>query len=369
MITPPNDPKHPYEHRRPYDPEKTCPHCGAPPKNRTGIPSHFISALLALAAAFFFWTGRRNPTGGMIPSIQSSGGLSAEKIKYLSSPEADKACGVCLASADNFMKEKRLAAIREKTKRMALLPAGEYTIGSPEGRGDPDERPRHRVYLDAFFIDKYETTLAEYMEFAADSGGDYPEWAKAGSQFNLDTGSETYYRHLAPLLKTCKDCPIIGVSAKNAEAYCKSRNKRLPTEAEWEAAARGGTESEFSFGDDPAAADNYSWNSKNAAKTPHPVGQKKPNGYGLYDVHGNVWEWTSGFYEKWYYKTSPARNPGGAPTGEEHVIRGGSWAFDADSSRTANRATNDKPNDDIGFRCAVSEAAVSAAVAADERKY
>jgi formylglycine-generating enzyme required for sulfatase activity len=280
-------------------------------------------------------------------------------MSYIGLPEADKSCGVCLAAANNFLEDKNLAALREKTKDMAYLRGGEYQTGSPGGLGDPDEHPRHKVYLDAFYMDKHETTIGDYMRFVKETGGDYPEWAKPEGKFNIDSGKEDYYKRLSSLLKTCETCPIVGITAKNAQAYCASKNKRLPTEAEWEASARAGSESAFSFGDNLSLAGDYAWHEGNSGAKPHPVGEKKPNSFGLYDMHGNVWEWTSDYYEREYYQKSPTRNPKGPEKLAERVIRGGSWAFEADSSRSANRASIDKPNDDIGFRCSVSESALS----------
>ncbi len=339
------------------NPKKTCPHCGAPSKKEARIPPHLVSATLALAAAFFYWNAGGGAQGAAGP-MPGSNLLPGEILSHITSPSADSSCQVCLTSANKFLGEQKAAELRKKTNNMVRIPPGEHKIGSPDGVGDPDERPQRQIYLDAFYIDKNETTIAEYMRFARDTSGNYPEWAQPGGKFNIETGKEPYYKRLAGLLKTCTDCPAIGVTAKNAEAYCGSRNKRLPTEAEWEAAARGGTDSEFSFGNDPSAAGDSAWYDKNSEQTPHPVGQKKPNPYGLHDMHGNVWEWVSNFYEKWDYKESPKRNPKGPETGTEHVIRGGAWSYDAAALRSANRASNAKPNDDIGFRCAISESAV-----------
>ena len=329
--------------------KRTCLRHGRSVKNGHRIPHDIFIAALILGAA----------APGVLQAAPVFGRLSEGVIAYIGSPEADKSCGVCLTSADSFLESKKLAALRKKTKGMAYLPAGEYKIGSPDSLGDPDEHPRHQTYLDAFYIEKYEVTTADYMAFAKYTGDNYPEWAKPEGNFNIDTGRDAYYKHLSAIIKTCKTCPVIGVTAKNAEAYCQSKNRRLPTEAEWEAAARGGSDSAFSFGDNPAMAGDYAWDESNSGETPHPVGRKKPNKYGLYDMHGNVWEWVSDFYDRDYYSKSPKRNPKGPAEGKEHAIRGGSWAFDEDALRSGNRANTNKANDDIGFRCAVSESSLS----------
>ncbi len=279
-----------------------------------------------------------------------------ELLEYMRGSGADPACGVCLnsanKSAENAIREKLL----KKAAGMALVPADTRRLGSPEGVGDPDEKPAAPITLDAFYIDKTEVTLGDYTKFSTAASGNYPEWMKPGGKFNIYTGTDKYYRRLAGLIKTCGDCPVFGVSWADASAYCRWVNKRLPTEAEWEAAARAGSDGLFSFGNSPDAAGSFSWNETNSGGVPHPVATKKPNGYGLSDMNGNVWEWTSDFYGRKYYGARPSRNPAGPPLGDEHVIRGGSWAGDADSSRSANRAGTSGPNDDIGFRCAVSEA-------------
>lgn len=342
--------------------KKTCPHCGST-KNGSRVPPHLVSSIFALAAALLFWNGNRNNAAADKAAQTHSSRLKEDVAGYILSPNADASCGSCLSSADKFLAERRAGILREKTSGMELIPGGTYDIGSPEGKGDPDEHPARQVALDAFYMDRTETTIAEYMRFAAESGGNYPEWAQPGGKFELETGKDGYYKRLAKMLKTCPDCPVIGVSARNAAAYCGSLNKRLPTEAEWEAAARGGGNSSFSFGDDVSAAGDHAWYEDNSGDEPHPVGRKTANAYGLHDMHGNVWEWTSDFYDASYYSVGPKRNPQGPETGKERVIRGGSWAFDMDSARAANRASSDKPNDDIGFRCAVPESAAGSVIA------
>lgn len=280
----------------------------------------------------------------------------SELLNYLRSPASDPACGVCLNSAVKFFSDRAKAELEKKTAGMALVPAGAYRLGSPDGVGDPDEAPGADVVLDAFYIDRTEVTLGDYMAFVKATGGNHPEWLKPGGKFNYETGADPYYRRLAGVIKTCGRCPVFGVTWENAKAYCASRARRLPTEAEWEAAARAGSAGKYSFGDSPAAAGDYAWYEVNSGETPHPVGQKKPNKLGIYDMHGNVWEWTADIYYAGAYASRPRRNPPAQQTGgREAVIRGGSWAFDADSMRSGNRASTRKPNDDIGFRCAVSE--------------
>ncbi len=283
----------------------------------------------------------------------------SELLNYLRSPSADPSCGVCLGAARKHFAEREKAELDKKTAGMAPIPAGSYRLGSPDGIGDPDEAPAADIVLDAFFMDRTEVTLGDYLAFVKASGGNHPEWLKPGGRFNYETGADKYYRRLAVLIRTCDRCPAFGVSWEDAKAYCAYKGRRLPTEAEWEAAARAGSPAKYSFGDSPAPAGEYAWFEDNSAEVPHPVGQKKPNKFGIYDMHGNVWEWTADIYSAGAYSARPRRNPPAQSAGgREAVIRGGSWAFDADSMRSGNRASNRKPNDDIGFRCAVSESEI-----------
>lgn len=286
-------------------------------------------------------------------------GRDSELFKYIIGEDADPACGVCLNYARKRLAAREKAELEKKTAGMALIPAGKYRLGSPEGTGEPDESPAREIFLDGFYIDKTEVTIGDYVAFARASAGNYPEWLKPGGKFNIDTGTEKYYKRLAAIIKTCDKCPVFGVAWEDAAAYCASKNKRLPTEAEWEAAARAGSDGKYHFGNSPAAAGEFAWYDDNSREVPHPVAQKKPNKFGLYDMHGNVWEWTADLYSKSYYEERPGTNPPASKAGLEAVIRGGSWAFDADAMRAANRASTRKPNDDIGFRCAVSESELS----------
>jgi sulfatase modifying factor 1 len=288
-------------------------------------------------------------------AAQPSAAGDSELIKYMRGENADPACGVCIKSADRFLKNLRDAALAQKTKGMALVPAGEYQIGSEPGRGDPDERPRHKIWLDAFFIDKQEVSLADYQFFVKSTRGNHPEWDKPGGKFNLETGKEKYYRRLSGLIQSCPACPVFGVFWEDAAAYCAWKKRRLPTEAEWEVAAAAGSPNKYSFGDSPADAGDFAWFADNSGETPHKGGAKGPNALGLYDMTGNVWEWVHDFYGKTYYEISLRKNPRGPDTGREHVIRGGSWASEADELGVTNRANYAKANDDIGFRCAVAE--------------
>jgi formylglycine-generating enzyme required for sulfatase activity len=228
--------------------------------------------------------------------------------------------------------------IEKDNSWMVLIPAGGFLMGSPIGEGEDNEYPQHRIYLDDFFIDKYEVTNAQYEKFVKDTGyqseGDWRKYFLPGKENH----------------------PVVNVSWNDAAAYARWAGKRLPTEAEWEKAAHGALEGvQYPWGDyiDRSKA-NYV---DSGYMTTQPVGSYPANGYGLFDMAGNIWEWCSDWYEPDYYTRSAPRNPSGPNTGTNRVFRGGAWASITDSLRVAcrNRA---KPSDwyfYLGFRCAKSD--------------
>ena len=226
---------------------------------------------------------------------------------------------------------------------MVLIPAGEFQMGNegPVEMHGPqaDEMPWHTVYVDAFYIDKYEVTNAEFKKFLDAN----PEWQK-GSKFQDD---ETYLgfwnRNNYP--EGQGNHPV-NVNWYAAMAYAKWAGKRLPTEAEWEKAARGGLKNkDYPWGDSiNTSMANYEVNSSTV-----PVGSYAPNKYGLYDMAGNVAEWCLDEYQADFYQDPPKRNPiAGADNITDivknykdvkspRVIRGGDWVFSADSIRVSKR--------------------------------
>jgi len=204
-----------------------------------------------------------------------------------------------------------------------------------------DEEPPHPVYVDAFYIDTYEVTNARYAECVQESGCKLPE--------NL--GSSTHQVYYFD--QTYADYPVIYVSWSEAHAYCAWRGARLPTEAEWEKAARGTTGNLYPWGNNiDCSYANYGSCIGDTTK----IGsyENGRSAYGVYDMAGNVWEWVADWYGGTYYSSSPFSNPLGPASSEGHVLRGGPWNGSKNTVRSANRGRRDPTitAEYIGFRCA-----------------
>ncbi len=216
---------------------------------------------------------------------------------------------------------------------MVLIPAGVFNMGI-EG-ANSNERPVHEVYLDAYYIGIFEVTNAEYAQFVEAAGRPAPS-----------TFFDSFFDG--------ENQPVGGVSWEDADAYCKWAGKRLPTEAEWERAARGTDGRAHPWGNAPP--DRIRANYQRHEKRTTPVGSY-PEGispHGLYDMCGNVWEWVADYWAKEYYKDSPKEDPKGPETGGAHVVRGGSWV---NSGGYITATVRPDPNPEHqqghkGFRCA-----------------
>ena len=252
-------------------------------------------------------------------------------------------CALILAAATAGGCEKREqpadhAAPRVVTTKggveMVLAPGGTFRMGGGD-EAEGDETP-HDVTLSAFYIDKYEVTQAEYQRLM---GRNPSKWADPA-------------------------CPVDQVRWADAVAYCNQRSVedgltcaydlktgacdfwaagyRLPTEAEWEYAARASAATRYHFGPRDDALGRHAWYAENRGRRPRPVGQKQPNGWGLYDMYGNVWEWCNDYYAADYYQRSPVQDPPGPAQGKTRVVRGGCWSSRPKMCSSTHR-NNEKP--------------------------
>ena len=218
---------------------------------------------------------------------------------------------------------------------MVWIPAGSFRMGSPtsESGRDSDEGPVRTVSLDGFWMGATEVTNGQYQAFLRDSGYDGAREADSD-----------YLKHIRGdnNMPTGDDYPIVWVSWHNAQAFCAWLSRKtgksytLPTEAQWEYACRAGSTTRFSFGDSDSDLGAYGWYSGNSNRRTHPVGTKRPNGWGLYDMHGNVWEWCLDWFGD--YPSTPQTNPTGPNTGSNRVLRGGSWHDYPHYCRSARRS-------------------------------
>jgi formylglycine-generating enzyme required for sulfatase activity len=222
--------------------------------------------------------------------------------------------------------------------KFVLIPAGTFMMGADrnyEGANN-DEQPLHQVTISkAFYLGVYEVTQGQWEAVMDNNPSEFKG----------------------------TDNPVERVTWEEAQAFITRLNQkeghsryRLPTEAEWEYAARAGSTSTYYFGDDFSQFGAHAWYHANSDETTHPVGQKRPNAWGLYDMIGNVWEWTGDWYGQSYYANSPSVDPTGPSSGPVRVLRGCGWSLIAGRCRSARRAMSD-PNNRVGtfgFRVAIS---------------
>ena len=269
--------------------------------------------------------------------------ISAKEIGYevkaanssITMEQAEKLAEYIInGSKINFKKPQMVRILNSLSVDMVLIKKGSFLMG--EGAN------RKKVTIENdFYIGKYPVTIAEYMHFVNDTKKHYPIWLEEGSKYNIETGTDNYYKKMKNL--TNPNAPIVGISWHDAKAYCEWLSKkrkeefRVPTEVEWEYACRAGTTTKWSFGYNKKELEKYAWYDENSDGTIHEVGKKKPNPWGLYDMHGNVWEWC----EDWDDKDKKYK-----------VLRGGSWGNGVLWTRSADRRRFDPFNrfNSVGFR-------------------
>ncbi|MCX7108955.1 MAG: formylglycine-generating enzyme family protein [Proteobacteria bacterium] len=271
----------------------------------------------------------------------------------------------------------------EKTQGPAMvwLPGGTFLMGSPEGVGGDDEHPQHEVTLEHYAVGQYPVTVGEFRRFVeatghrteAEQGDGAYVWNKKD---RWEKTKDASWRK--PYFDQTDQNPVVCLSWNDAKAYCDWLGEQtgqaygLLTEAQWEHACRAGSNARYCYGDDEAGLGEYAWYSNNANSQTHPVGEKKPNAWQLYDLHGNVWEWCADWWASDYYQQFTSKpqhpasaseqsasgsasgrevppfekgglggisseNPSGPASGSYRVVRGGSWYNDADYCRSACR--------------------------------
>ncbi|MDT8304112.1 MAG: SUMF1/EgtB/PvdO family nonheme iron enzyme [Sedimentisphaerales bacterium] len=241
---------------------------------------------------------------------------------------------------------------------MVLIPGGSFVMGSPvdeAGRKD-HEGPQHKVRLDPFYLCSKEATIKQFMayyretvsakrDFIAVEEAKKDKEQKSKDDVDVITGPTPVYGDMTMGYEDTH--PAIGITWHNAMTFCRWLSKKtgkkyhLPTEAEWEYACRAGTTTAYSFGDDPKKLGDFGWYEDTADSETNPVGKKKPNAWGLYDMSGNVREWVYDFYSPAAYKEAAKKtltvNPKGPNNGELHVARGGDYSCPAEELRSAAR--------------------------------
>ncbi len=244
-------------------------------------------------------------------------------------------------------------ASKEIPMEWVPVPSGEFEMGAEGDPASADEGPKHKVSVHAFLIGKYEVTNAQYHAFVKATGHRVPENDSDPTKFSVWKGDQP--------LESAEELPVINVSWDDAVAFCKWNGARLPTEAEWEKAARGTDGRIYPWGNEPPSGNraNYSFDPVSlwdgtaslAKKDQYEFGRSP---YGAFEMAGNIWEWAQDWYDENYYKSSPPENPTGPASGENRVIRGGSWRNTAEMLRAANRNKHVPTSRRvyIGIRCA-----------------
>jgi formylglycine-generating enzyme required for sulfatase activity len=279
--------------------------------------------------------------------------------------------------------------------KLVFIPPGEFEMGSTPAEVNwaldyaqknkindkyylervPSEAPRHHVKITKpFYLAMYPVTQGEYEKVMGTNSSAFtekrveaaafkPRLRESEAKYRVDNGTkvvgEDTSRH-----------PVKTVNWDEATEFCRRlstmpaekaarRVYRLPTEAEWEYACRAGTTTRWYCGDDEVGLQERAWFNKNALRMTHPVGQKCPNAWGLYDMSGNVWQWCSDWFSQDYYKQSPPSDPIGSPAGSSRVVRGGSWYSHSSACRSASRSSHGAAyrSHHVGFRVVVGREA------------
>lgn len=251
-----------------------------------------------------------------------------------------------------------------------MVPEGEFFMGSQDSlNAQPQETPRHRVHIEPFLIDSLEVSNEAFAAFLNSEmknkkdGVSREKWIVIRNDLSLSSKADWWPAEIQYDGKQYlpvagwHDYPVLSVSWYAAEAYCAWRGGRLPTEAEWEKAARGGlTDRLYPWGNEQPTDGivfKRTWPNNYFPAPVERIGSYLPNNYGIFHMAGNVAEWCSDWYDRDYYRKSPERNPKGPDSGQLKVVRGGSWASNETALRVAfrNHSAPAYLNSGVGFRC------------------
>lgn len=229
--------------------------------------------------------------------------------------------------------------------QMVSVPGGTFTMGN--NNGGEDEAPAHPITLSSYKVDTYEVSYAMY-DSCVNQGACSPAHYDDGKCL-IWTSSGIRKVRIRKKYRS-SDYPVVCVSWYQASQYCRFKGKMLPTEAQWEYAALAGSRKKHSWGNQPPTSSRCVQPSNNK---PAKIGSFNPNGWGIYDMTGNVWEWTRDRYEKDYYKVSEKKDPSGPSVGRYRVIRGGGWYSTPKQFRIKNRQwfAPESGEVSIGIRC------------------
>jgi formylglycine-generating enzyme required for sulfatase activity/serine/threonine protein kinase len=236
--------------------------------------------------------------------------------------------------------------------KLAPIPPGSFRMGSPPtepGRHE-DEGPQHEVAITRpFYLGVHEVTVGQFKQFVKEASYQ-TEAEKGGGAFVRQPdgkwANDAGANWQSPGFDQADDYPVVCVSWNDAQAFCswlstkEGKAYALPTEAQWEYSVRAGSPSKFGFGDKDDELTEYAWYYANSRWRGHSAGRKKPNAWGLHDMHGNVWEWCQDWYDQDYYRRSPKQDPIGPAGGTRRVLRGGAWSYDLTYSRAAHRGSS-----------------------------
>jgi len=287
-------------------------------------------------------TGEPFSIGSERVFISSEGGNLYLQINdgFLGDNEGEVLVQITISSETNISQPTQVSS--KDGMVMIYIPAGNFTMGS--NNGWPEQAPVHNVYLDAFRIDQTEVTNAQYALCVEAKACRLPKNTSSNTR-NKYYGNPEFDRY-----------PVVFVTWNDALKYCRWAGRRLPTEAEWEKAARGTPELTYPWGNQPPNSQLANFNNQVFDTTKVGSFPSGASPYGVLDMAGNAEEWVSDWYGAKYYANSPEKNPTGPSSGTAKMLRGGSWFYSEFYLRTAyrNEFRSDGSNNSVGFRCAVS---------------